>query len=65
MKGKWVVIDKDAGAIKFTLKAQEGSEQMFEEGVGEFTRMAYVESSEKMSAQMYYSPSERETYIKK
>lgn len=62
--GTWVVIDESAGAIKFTLKAQDGNEQMFEEGSEEFTRMAYAESTEKMTAQMYYSPSEWETYIK-
>lgn len=62
--GTWAVIDEDAGAIKFTLKAEDGYEQMFEEGAGEFTRMAYAESAEKMSAQMYYSPTEWETYVR-
>jgi len=62
--GKWTVIDEDAGAIKFTLKAQSGNEKMFEEGPSEFTRMAYAESTNKMTAQLYYSPSEWETYIK-
>ena len=62
--GKWTVIDAEAGAIKFTLKAESGNENMFEEGPSEFTRMAYAESAEKMSAQLYYSPSEWETYIK-
>ncbi len=64
-KGNWTVIDEDAGAIKFTLKAQDGNERMFEEGPAEFTRMAYAETTEKLTAQMYYSPSEWETYIKK
>lgn len=63
--GKWVVIDEDAGAIKLTLKAQSNNEKMFEEGSGEFTRMAYAQSTSKMSAQLYYSPSEWETYVKK
>ena len=62
--GKWTVIDEDAGAIKFTLKAQSGNEKMFEEGPSEFTRMAYAESINKMTAQLYFSPSEWETYIK-
>lgn len=64
-KGKWAVIDEDTGAIKFILEAQDGNERMFQEGPGEFTRMAYAESAEKLTVQMYYSPSEWETYIKK
>ena len=62
--GKWAVIDESANAIKFTLKASGGYEGMFEEGAGEFTRMAHVVSSDKMTAQLYYSASEWETYIR-
>lgn len=63
--GKWVVIDEEAGAIKLILTAQDGCEEMFEEGAGEFTRMVYAESDERLTAQLYYSPSEWETYIRK
>lgn len=63
--GEWAVIDEDAGAIKFTLKATAGNEQMFEEGADEFTRMAHAESSHRMTAQLYYSASEWETYARR
>ena len=63
--GEWVVIDEGAGAIKFTLRASADNEQMFEEGSEEFTRMAHAESDDKMTAQLYYSASEWETYVRR
>ena len=63
--GEWTVIDEGAGAIKFTLKATVGNEQMFEEGTDEFTRMAHVESEDRMTAQLYYSAGEWETYVRR
>lgn len=63
--GEWVVIDESVGAIKFTLKASTGNEQMFEEGTKEFTRMAHAESPDRLTAQLYYSTSEWETYVRR